>query len=109
MSSARTSRRSSSQPGCRSTSSPRPLLAVMVLSAAATSSLISRNERSLLHSYHAQERRIRKWFEMFAVISGSADKKQLVETILSFEDIMLNDLLDFIHITSRDVIETPGF
>jgi hypothetical protein len=85
------------------------LLAVMVLSAAATSSLISRNERSLLHSYHAQERRIRKWFEMFAVISGSADKKQLVETILSFEDIMLNDLLDFIHITSRDVIETPGF
>lgn len=84
------------------------LLAVMVVSAAATNSLISRNERSLLHSYHAQERRIRKWFDIFAAASESATEKQLVETILAFEDIMLNDLLDFIHITSRDVIEVPG-
>jgi hypothetical protein len=83
------------------------LLVVMVLSAAATNAYISRNERSLLHSYHAQERRIRAWFETFAATSGGAAGPHTVDTVIAFEEIMLNDLLDFIHITSRDVIEVP--
>ena len=84
------------------------LLVVMVLSAAATNAFISRNERSLLHSYHAQERRIKKWFESFAVTAGgAASGQQALDTVLAFEEIMLNELLDFIHITSRDVIEVP--
>ncbi len=83
------------------------LLVVMVLSAAATNAYISRNERSLLHSYHAQERRIKKWFEGFAAAAGNGGGRYAPDAMLSFEDIMLNDLLDFIHITSRDVIEVP--
>jgi len=83
------------------------LLIVMVLSAAATNAYVSRNERSLLHSYHAQERRIKKWFEGFAAAAGNGGGRYAPDTMLSFEDIMLNDLLDFIHITSRDVIEVP--
>jgi hypothetical protein len=83
------------------------LLVVMVLSAAATNAYVSRNERSLLHSYHAQERRIKKWFEDFAAAAGTGGGRYAPATMLAFEDIMLNDLLDFIHITSRDVIEVP--
>jgi hypothetical protein len=84
------------------------LLVVMVLSAAATNAYISRNERSLMHSYHAQERRIRTWFESFAATSaGGAAGHDTLDAVLAFEEIMLNDLLDFIHITSRDVIEAP--
>jgi hypothetical protein len=83
------------------------LLVVMVLSAAATNAYVSRNERSLLHAYHAQERRIKKWFEDFAAAAGTGGGRYAPATMLAFEDIMLNDLLDFIHITSRDVIEVP--
>jgi hypothetical protein len=84
------------------------LLGLMAISAAVTNGLISRNDRSLLHSYHAQERRIRKWFEAVAEVSKNGDLVMSPSSILSFEDIMLNELLDFIHITSRDVIEIPG-
>jgi hypothetical protein len=83
------------------------LLAVMVLSAAATNAYVSRNERSLFHSYHAQERRIKQWFTGFAAVVGNGGGRYAPDTMLAFEDIMLNDLLDFIHITSRDVIEVP--
>ncbi len=83
------------------------LLVVMVLSAAATSAYVSRNERSLLHSYHAQERRIKKWFEDFAAAAGTGGGRYAPGALLAFEEILLNDLLDFIHITSRDVIEVP--
>ena len=93
------------------------LLLVLVISAATTSSVISRNERSLLHSYHAQERRIRTWLENFPgarfisqendpAVSASDDR--FARYIIAFEEIMINELLDFIHITLRDVIETPG-
>ena len=84
------------------------LLVVMVVSAATTNALISRNERSLLHSYHSQERRIKNWFDHMAKHSSDVSSSQSVEAILAFEDLMLNELLDFAHITSRDVIEAPG-
>jgi hypothetical protein len=84
------------------------LLGLMAISAAVTNALVSRNDRSLLHSYHAQERRIRRWFETVAAASNNGDLAMTADSILNFEDIMLNELLDFIHITSRDVIEMPG-
>lgn len=84
------------------------LLVVMVVSAATTNALISRNERSLLHSYHSQERRIKNWFDHMASHAIDVSSSQSVEAILAFEDLMLNELLDFVHITSRDVIEAPG-
>lgn len=84
------------------------LLAVLVLSAATTNALVSRNERSLLHSYYAQERRIRRWFD--AVFAQSLKSGTLLDArlVLEFEEIMFNELLDFVHITSRDIIEVPG-
>ena len=84
------------------------LLAVMVLSAAATSALISRNERSLLHAYHSRERRIGKWFAEAMPVLAMGDPAAITGEVLEFEEIMLNDLLDFMHITSRDIIEVPG-
>jgi hypothetical protein len=84
------------------------LLGLMAVSAALTNALVSRNERSLLHSYHAQERRIRRWFEMIAVTLSKDRPVPSAHSILAFENVMLEELLDFIHITSRDVIEVPG-
>ncbi len=84
------------------------LLGLLILSAGVTTALISRNERSLLHSYHAQERRVRRWLDS-ALSQASASVCVLdVGLVVGFEDIMFNELLDFVDITLRDVIEVPG-
>jgi hypothetical protein len=89
------------------------LLGVLVLSTALTSLYLSRNDRSLLHRYHSQERRIRLWLRDFQALYSaggvsSQNQNSITRSILAFEELMIDEHLDWIHITSRDVIAIGG-
>jgi hypothetical protein len=91
------------------------LLFVTGLSAAVTAYYINQNSRSLIHRYNTQERYIADWLKTFdkrwsfaslplLTIDG-ATKNDLRAEIFRFEDMMIEELLDWIHITSHDAIE----
>lgn len=92
-----------------------PLLIVAGMSAAMTAYYINQNSRSLIHRYNAQQRRIARWLTAFderwcfkALPSMSIDqaaKDDMRERILQFEDLMIEELTDWVHITSHDTIE----
>jgi hypothetical protein len=92
-----------------------PLLVVTGCSAAMTAYYINQNSRSLIHRYYTQQRFIKAWLEAFnttwtltglATKSFSVDEKTAIRAeILKFEDLMIEELIDWIHITSHDAIE----
>jgi hypothetical protein len=91
------------------------LLTVTGLSAALTAYYINQNSRSLIHRYHAQARRIRTWLHDFDaewpfkdLASMSFDRptyERMRARILWFEDLMIEELVDWIHISSSDAVE----
>jgi|HubBroStandDraft_6_1064221.scaffolds.fasta_scaffold62809_2 hypothetical protein len=92
-----------------------PLLFVTGLSASVTAYYINQNSRSLIHRYNTQERFITDWLTTFdkrwsfaslpLLSIDDAAKKDLRAEIFRFEDMMIEELLDWIHITGHDAIE----
>jgi hypothetical protein len=89
------------------------LLLGLIVSAVLTSLYLGRNDRSLAHRFHAQERRIRAWLRDHGSLLLSdravpASEESVSRSILAFEEMMVDELLDWIQITSRDVVEVGG-
>jgi hypothetical protein len=93
----------------------RLLLIVTGMSAAMTAYYINQNSRSLIHRYNTQQRSATGWLVAFndrwnfaALPSATiipSTKNDIRAQILRFEDLMIEELIDWIHITSRDAIE----
>jgi len=91
------------------------LLIVTGISAAMTAYYINQNSRSLIHRYNTQQRFISNWLDNFNETWKLSDlssvpldlgaKDDMRTQILIFEDMMIQELIDWTHITSRDVIE----
>jgi hypothetical protein len=92
-----------------------PLLVVTGMSAAMTAYYVNQNSRSLIHRYYTQQRFVQTWLSAFnrnwnfaglPLKTFSADEKTAIRgEILRFEDLMVDELIDWIHITSHDKIE----
>jgi hypothetical protein len=91
------------------------LLIITGISGAMTAHYINQNARSLIHRYNTQQRRITKWLQDFGE-RWSLDQPALLDTdvsvrneicshILQFEDLMIEELMDWVHITSQDAME----
>jgi hypothetical protein len=82
------------------------LLAVTMLSTALTTLYLSRNDRSLSHRYATQERRIEEWLRRVARPGADGGRQQkMKDEALEFERLMVDELVDWIHISSHDAIE----
>ena len=91
------------------------LLIVTGASAAITAYYINQNSRSLIHRYNTQQRFIEKWLNgfdeswNFASLPSQqfreSDKKAISAEILRFEEMMIEELIDWTHISSHDIIE----
>jgi hypothetical protein len=91
------------------------LLIVTGMSAAMTAYYINQNSRSLIHRYNTQQRFITGWLVTFnerwkfaslpSLTIDLAAKNDMRAQILRFEDLMIEELIDWIHITSHDAIE----
>jgi len=92
-----------------------PLLIVTGMSAAMTAYYINQNSRSLIHRYNTQQRFITAWLVAFnqrwnfatlpSLTVDPVAKNDMRAQILRFEDLMIEELIDWIHITSHDAIE----
>jgi hypothetical protein len=92
-----------------------PLLVVTGMSAAMTAYYVNQNSRSLIHRYYAQQRFMEAWLDTFNKTwnfarlpskTFTADEKEAIRAeILRFEDLMIEELIDWTHITSFDKIE----
>jgi hypothetical protein len=84
-------------------------------SGAKTAYYINQNARSLIHRYNTQQRRIAGWLTDFnkgwsfaglpLLNMDAAAKTDICARILQFEDLMIEELVDWIHITSQDAME----
>jgi hypothetical protein len=93
----------------------RLLLIVTGLSAAMTAYYINQNSRSLIHRYNTQQRITTGWLVAFndrwnftnlpTLTLDLAAKSDMRTQILRFEDLMIEELIDWVHITSHDAIE----
>ncbi len=91
------------------------LLIVVGLAAAMTALSVNQNSRSLIHRYRIQERSIAGWLDGFdrrwgfstlsATERDAATKAAMRDEILKFEDLMIEELIDWLYITSHDSIE----
>jgi hypothetical protein len=91
------------------------LLIVTGISAAMTAYYINQNSRSLIHRYNTQQRRTAEWLKAFnehwnfvdlpSMTIDAAAKIEMRARILQFEDLMIEELIDWLHITSHDAIE----
>jgi hypothetical protein len=84
------------------------LLAMTVLSTAATALYLSRNDRSLLHRYAAQERAVEGWLKEFCGApkeSAAGEVDRLEERLLDFEALMVDEMIDWLHISAHDTLE----
>jgi hypothetical protein len=86
------------------------LLTMTILSTAATALYLSRNDRSLFHRYSTQERRIRGWLAEFVKCfqPGAMRPEEIVAVqreLLKFEDLMIDEMIDWVHISSHDTFE----
>jgi hypothetical protein len=95
------------------------LLLVTGVAAATTSLYMGQNSRSLSHRYAAQETRIDGWikslladhavnFQSKTSALSEPSKQEMRNAVLEFEDLMNEELVDWIEISHRDVAElTP--
>ena len=93
----------------------RLLLIITGMSAAMTAYYINTNARSLIHRYTAQQRQTSEWLESFNkhwafadIVSANLDnaaKDEIRRRMLEFEELMIQELIDWLHITSHDAIE----
>jgi hypothetical protein len=84
-------------------------------SATVTAYYINQNTRSLIHRYFTQQRFIMRWLNdlnerwSFAGLPSrqltTGEKNAIRSEILRFEDLMIEELIDWTHITSHDSIE----
>jgi hypothetical protein len=92
-----------------------PLLITTGMSAAMTAYYINQNSRSLVHRYNTQKRIASRWLAAFkdrltfaalpsATIKPSM-KNDIRAQILLFEDLMIEEAIDWVHISSHDAIE----
>jgi len=89
------------------------VLATTAISATLTALYMSRNDRSLLHRYAAQEQSIKDWMrEFLSRIPGIATPvaspvafSDISEDVLRLEDLIIAELADWIHISQHDTIE----
>jgi hypothetical protein len=91
------------------------LLIVTGVSAAMTAYYVNQNSRSLIHRYNTQQRIIAGWLVTFndrwnfanlpTLTIDAAAKNDMRARILRFEDLMLEELIDWIQITSHDAME----
>jgi hypothetical protein len=102
--------------GGRSPAYLLPLLLIATgMSAAMTAYYINQNARSLIHRYSEQQRNITGWLVTFndrwsfaklpLLTIDVAGKNEMRARILQFEDLMIEELVDWVHITSHDAIE----
>jgi SMODS and SLOG-associating 2TM effector domain 1 len=93
-----------------------PLLLILTgMSAAMTAYYINQNARSLSHRYRTQQRRIAAWLKAFddrwkistlpSLTLDAVTKTEISRHLLEFEDLMIEELIDWVHITSSDGIE----
>jgi hypothetical protein len=92
-----------------------PLLLATGLSAAMTAYYINQNSRSLIHRYTSQQRIANRWLAAFkeqwnfaTFRSPTIDpltKSDIRTRILLFEDLMIEEAIDWVYITSHDTIE----
>ena len=92
-----------------------PLFIITGMSAAMTAYYINQNARSLIHRYNTQQRRLTEWLTMFndrwkftdlpSLTFDTATQTEVSARILQFEDLMIEELIDWVHITSHDAIE----
>jgi hypothetical protein len=91
-----------------------PLLIAAGMSAAMTAYYINQNSRSLIHRYNTQKRMAARWLTAFgnrwnfatlptAIINPST--KDIRAQILLFEELMIEEVIDWVNITSHDAIE----
>jgi hypothetical protein len=88
------------------------LLIAVALSAGLTTIYLSRNDRSLLHRYAAQQRHVEKWLRDTLGDPSHAGKgiqalptEKLTKQVLEFEELMIDELTDWINISSHDSLE----
>ena len=91
------------------------LLIIAGLSAAEAAFYLSQNARSLIHRYRMQQRRIVRWFENMrerlplaelpSMTMEPASKNEIRALILEFEDLMVEELIDWYQISGHDVLE----
>jgi hypothetical protein len=93
----------------------RLLLIVTGISGVMTAYYINQNSRSLIYRYNTQQRIITGWLAMFnkrwdpanlrSLTIDLSTKSDMRAQILRFEDLMIEELIDWVHITSHDAIE----
>lgn len=90
------------------------LLTVIGLAAATTSSYAGQNQRSLRHRYDAQSAAVRTWIENETHTIELANKRRratpserdnVATAIIAFESLMINELVDWIAISTNDAME----
>jgi len=82
------------------------LLAVTTVSAALTTLYLSRNDRSLVHRYATQERGIDDWLgRVLGKSSASEPEGRFRDDMLDFEELMTDELIDWIRISAHDALE----
>ena len=92
-------------------------LCITTASVVITSIYLSRNDRSIFHRYAEQERHVTNWIDGFlsalrsSFETSSASKHPNVDIageVLRFENIMIEEHMDWVHISSGDVLELEG-
>jgi hypothetical protein len=91
------------------------LLMITGISGSMTAYYLNQNSRSLIHRYKSQERRIERWSQSFTARAfvdgetvdpnGKISKNDARDRVLEFEDMMIEELIDWIHISFNDAIE----
>lgn len=80
------------------------LLALTATSTLVTALYLSRGDRSLKHRYSTQERQLRDWLISTRSSGTQFTKAHLIEA----ETLMIEELIDWIDITSHDTVEPGG-
>jgi len=94
------------------------ILVFIGLASAASSLYLNQNNRSLVHRYDVQIRQMKQWLDEHMAILEEADgvfepgdqfslrsSKAIFDKVIEFEDVMIEELLDFIAITEHDTAE----